>query len=273
MDIKITLSDPLALIAETRFNSVTSVMTIDRLVRCAPVDLTADEKKALKAMVAARNVVEGVREERATWQPAKLRPVIARNATAWGGLSNVLAAKAGLSPEIAGDKPARAQALRDALFPDGGVPQLKLDADTSYLESRERIERIDREKLAHEVSAIAGSEHLDDVRASTEALGEAIGVGSSARVTLNSTAMQDALRHASHAVGLYGRQLLAKLDENDDASVKRFVDALAPLADHKATLARGPVADDSGAPTDGATPTTPTEPAAPVTPVTSPTAG
>ena len=266
MDIKTYTLDPLALISETRFNSVTAVMTIDRLALCVPKDATADEKKAVKAMIAARDTIEGVREDRATRQPSKLRPFLLRNNAAWAGLASVLAAKAGLSPDVAGDKPGRAEKLQSDLFPEDGGPELKTDAETSYVQARERVERIDREKLAHEISEIAGAEHLDEVRAATEALGEALGVGSKARTTPNGTAMPDALRGASKAVGVYGRKLVGHLDEDDEASVKRFVDALAPLAEYKASLARGTVDDSGDNAGDGTTATTPNSPATPPTP-------
>jgi len=261
--------DPLALIAETRFNAVSAILVVERLSRTAPEHMTPEEKKALKDMVAAAARIEHVREERATRQPARLKPVVARFNAAWGGVSDVLSAAASLPVTVAASKVERAQKMRDFLFPESGAPTLNGDAETSYVDGHERLVRIEENDMKKELVSLVGQEHFDALVVTTNDLGEALGVGETARVIPSTTAMAEALREATRTVGVYGRKLLGSLDEQNEESVKRFTDALGPLIDYKASISRTGSADggEDPAPSDapktpGSTPT-PTTPASP----------
>ena len=247
--------DPVPFIMETRFNGVSAVLVIDRLTLCVPDDLGPEEKKAYRAMVAAKEEVERVRQERATKAPAKVRPAFAACTAAWGGASDVLAATAALPPDIGGDKAAKAGDMRDRLFPDGGVPKLALDAETAYVEARERLDRIEQQGLGAQLVGLVGREHVDAIHKTTDALGESLGVGKTARATPSTTAMQHALRDVSRTVARYARRLLGAVDEEDETSIERFTSALAPLADHRDATSRSPTPQDAPtppAPTDAA---------------------
>lgn len=249
-----TQFDPVPFIMETRFNGVSAVLVIDRLALCAPDDLGPVEKKAFRVMVAAKEEVERVRQERATQPATKVRPMLIACTAAWGGVSDVVAATAALPDDIGGDRAQKARDVRDVLFPEGGVPNLAVDAETVYVEARERLDRLEKREMSAQLLAIVGREHVDAIHKTTEALGEALGVGKTARAVVNSTAMQDALRHAATAVARYARRLLGSLDEDDQRSVERFTSALAPLSDHRDAIGRGATPGDA---TTTPTPATP----------------
>jgi hypothetical protein len=234
-----TQFDPVPFIVETRFNGVSAVLVIDRLALAAPDDLSSQEKKALRAMQSARDEVERVRQERATNAPAKVRPPFVACTAAWGGVSDVLAATAALPIDIGGDKAEHARGMQGLLFPDGGAPKLAVDAETAYLEARERLDRVEQAGARAQLVALVGREHVDAIEKTTEALADALGVGKTARTSPSSTAMQEALGAASQAVARYARRLLGAVDEEDDASIQRFTSALAPLADHRDAISRG----------------------------------
>ena len=257
--------DPVALISETRLNAVSAILLVERLSRTAPEDMSPEEKKAFKAMSAAGAVVERVREERATRQPARVKPVLVRFNVAWGGVSSVLAAGAALPVTVASAKVERMQKMRELLFPDAGVPTLNGDAETAYVDGHERLVRIEEREMKKELVALVGQEHYDALVLTTSDLGEVLGVGETARTVPSSTAMSEALREATHAIGNYGRKLLATLDDENEGSVRRFTDALGPLIDYKASISRSGGSTDAGAdpaPTESTTaPTVPTAPA------------
>lgn len=233
--------DFVQLAQETRFSAVSGILVVNRIVLAAPGDLTSEQKKALRGVAVAKTEVERVREERAMRQPAKVRPFIGPFNASWSGLSDVLGALATLPPDVGGKKSERAQKVRMTLFPEGGAPFLQLDAETAWVEAKERLDRIARHDVGGELALLVGPEHVEAIKKTTAALGEILGVGKTPRPAPSSTAMQDALKALSRAVARYARKLLADVDDEEPSSVERFMRALGPLAEHKASLrTRGP---------------------------------
>lgn len=236
--------DPVPYITETRFNAVSAQLVITRLSRTAPTDLMPPERKLLRQMEAARKEVQRVREDRTSHAPAKVRPVLQRVNVAWGGFSHSVAASVSLLDDLGGVKRERAVRVQGSLFPETGGPDLNVDAATAYVDAQARIERIASAGLEADVIAVVGREHYDAVITTTAELGEALGVGEAPRSLPNGTALASALRAASHAVAHYAWKLLGAVDSDDPATIDRFVNALAPLIEHKVSRGRGANAVD-----------------------------
>ena len=72
----------------------------------------------------------------------------------------------------------------------------------------------------------------------------------------SSTALAEALVRVSRAIGAYCRALMAETDQDDEASVARFMSAMAPIDAHRASSRGG--TDEDGAPEQPSTPVVPT---------------
>lgn len=87
--------------------------------------------------------------------------------------------------------------------------------------------------------SVVGADIVALLRSTTDALAEAIGAGGKRRASVpGTTALQEALSRFARKVGAYGRLLAAKVDEDDEQSIRRFFDAVAPIDAYRAS-ARG----------------------------------
>jgi hypothetical protein len=218
----------------------------ERLKKEAPQGMRPDEKAALAFVLDCAEVVRRVLADRDRLSPGKLRPVLTPYANDWSGLYEALTAKTRISPHISDVGP-RATAVVTSLFPDG-VSFLLLPARAAWSEGWRRLERMDTEKLKKEIDDLVGPEFLTCVETSTAALADAIGTGESASKGSSSAALQEALGTFGRSVGAYGRVLAAHCDESDAASVKRFLDAVAPMDEHRAIMRASGGGNDADVP-------------------------
>ncbi|AKF06988.1 hypothetical protein [Sandaracinus amylolyticus] len=233
-----------------------------QLFNVAPDDITPDERKALRVVVAVGDDVQSVFAERDRFSSARLQPIRISFMNYWAALHGVLDAKARLGDAF-GDEGARARAVLAAYFADG-VSFSRLDAHAAWFEGQRRLDRMSDEETADEVEALAGAAVFAAVKAGTAAIGEAIGVGKATRASdvPSATALQETLAKFSRAVGAYTRLLAAKVDEEDAASIERFRRAVAPIDDYRAMRGK-----ESGAGAPSEPPVVePTEPGEPATP-------
>jgi hypothetical protein len=221
-----------------------------RLEKAQPPDLTPPEKKAFKLLQQRAHQVELVLAARDRLAPGRLRPVLLSHADGWNALYEALVAKSRIPVSIS-DVGARASALVGSLFADG-TSFTQLDAETAWSEAQRRLTRIVDEELEHELTQLVGPELLEVARAATTTLGNAIGTRGDAEAP-SSTALQEALALFGRAVGAYGRALAANCDEDDDASVQRFLKAVAPIDLHRANMRAGSDAGDTTDPTSTST--------------------
>ena len=109
---------------------------------------------------------------------------------------------------------------------------------------------------------MVGPELHSAARKATQALCEALGIGSTARETPSTTRLQHALTRFSREVTRYARILSADVDVTDLASVERFRKAvMIPIDTFRSRRGASPEIER---------PSEPTEPAAPTEPATDP---
>jgi hypothetical protein len=125
------------------------------------------------------------------------------------------------------------------IFGDG-VPTTQLDSLQSYGVSRRMLARIKEEKLEKAFVHVVGDELYALVKSTTEGLGEALGAGDTRSPSVpSSTAVQEGLVRFGRKVGAYCRLLSAKVVDDDEASERRFLDAVAPIDALRASLRGG----------------------------------
>ena len=212
---------------------------VARMLRnAAPPDIAVEEKKALRVIESLAEQVQDVLTERDRFSGARVRPYRTAFINYWSALHDVLVGKARLGSEF-GDQGERAQALLDTYFPEG-VSFTLLDAYAAWFEAQRRLDRISDENQLQELEQIATAPMVQAIKKGTTELGEAIGVGKTARHEVPSaTAVQETMAKFSRAVGAYARLLAAKVDEENPASIERFRRAVAPIDEYRSMRGRG----------------------------------
>jgi hypothetical protein len=254
------LIEPSSYARRTRVTSQNASVLVRRMILAAPGDLNEDQRASLRHLGRSQEGLDDAKHRRALLDPGTIRPQLNDSNAVWGGISESLGAAERLPLS---KKAARAARLRAAIFPDG-APYLQNDAETAYVEARDRLERIRREELGTELDEVIGPEYREAADKTTVALGDAIGVGRTPRPPVSNAEVQEALTAISLALAVYVRKLLADLDETDPRSVQRFLAAVAPLDQHRASMrARGETDEEPGEPDSPEQPETPEEPADP----------
>jgi hypothetical protein len=156
--------------------------------------------------------------------------------TAWGALKMRISGYAMLPP-AAYPISARAEALETTLFPDG-MSFLKAPMDAEWAVSEQLLKRIDDDKLAVEIDAVAGPDFLIEVRAAHTAYGEALGITKAHTVPEDVAALLEPLRALVQAIGDYAIQIVASVDREDAASIKVARNALLPMDRYREGAAR-----------------------------------
>jgi hypothetical protein len=73
----------------------------------------------------------------------------------------------------------------------------------------------------------------------TAKLADTIGTGRADKTTPSSKALLEALNRFGRTVGKHVLVLAASVDEDDDASVERYLSAIQPIEAHRASMVRG----------------------------------
>jgi hypothetical protein len=234
------------------------------LVNAKPSDLSAEEKRQLDVIVEVAKHGDDVIDERQS--VVGVRPWFIDFGNAWGGFNDALLAKSRL-PASMSDKGERAAKLNMRLFPDG-VMFVRRDSHAAWSDGDRRLALIAELGLEREIAAVIGDDHLDAARKATAALGEALGVGKTAREAPKGSDLQETIGRFSREVARYARMIAASVDLDDPASVERFRNAVAKPID---TLrSRRGAADDEDTSLDapvvdgGPSPVTPSPVVAPV---------
>lgn len=204
------------------------------LVNVAPKDLGEAERRALMRVVACADDVEEIRWERAQRAPARIAPLRNELVRSIAALHGALVAFATVPP-TRGDRGTRAAKLLSGMFPEG-TTFVRNDTPILWQDARLRLRWVDERSLTDEVAQVLGGpELLDAVRDATTEVGEALGVGTTAREVPSRDALRAARVAFIRATGAYGRALAASVDDDDPASVQRFLDAVAPLDEYRTT--------------------------------------
>lgn len=137
-----------------------------------------------------------------------------------------------------------ARALSETLFVDG-VAFVRLDARAAWSEGRRRLDRIDDEQLGKRLEKAVGKRVMTEMTRTTAALGESIGAGGTHRETPSKTTLAERVTSFARGVAAYARLMAADVvDEEDAESVGRFLAAMAPLDEYRAS--RKGTVDESG---------------------------
>lgn len=199
----------------------------EQLVHGAPEDMTPAQKRRLKKVKTAAKAVERVQTARERGSPAKVQGPRLAFANAFTALHSFLVSYARLPVTVISDA-GMAEAIASSLFPDG-VAFTKLEAVDSYAHGTRLLHRIEDEKLEETIESLGGAPYLAAVRAAARSLGDALGVHAKAPPKPSSRALVEALVEYQSAVIAYARSLAADVDVDDEASVKRFFEAVAPI--------------------------------------------
>jgi hypothetical protein len=243
MSIEILFAD---YVRNVRCNSQSASVLRARLVHAAPKDMSAEERKALRALTQACDDLMEVQAERDRLMPAKVRPLLIAFVNAWSAMHDALYAASRVAPASGDDVP-RERAIMTSLFPDG-IAFTQFDAESAWAEGNRRLVRMHGEQLEAPLVDIIGKNFLLAVRKATSALAEAIGTGRSERMLPSAAGLQEALARFGRTVGAYGRVLAANCDETDPAQVERFMHAMAPIDQHRANARSNSSAGDEPAP-------------------------
>jgi hypothetical protein len=244
------------------------------LVHSAPEDMTTEERTRLMAANALANEIGGVIYDRSQVSSARVRQPLLNFTACMGAFHNALEATASV-PEAESTRSKRAKELMGVFFPEG-LSFTKLDAFAAWFEGDWRFQAIEADGLTEEMTSLTGPDIFPAAKRATVTLGEALGVGETRRDQPASRALQHKLMQFSRKVSSYLRLLSSSVDEDNEASVQRFLKAVAPIdqyrrgraASEEEEIVLAPPAEEPAA---GGT--NPNGPAAPSTPTSGPSPG
>jgi hypothetical protein len=248
---------------------------VEALGVAAPADITAQEKKKLKAVERSAKKVEDVQTAREQQSPARLQGPRLAMITSLGAFYDMLSATSRLPSESAKE----AQFILRSLFPQGAT-YVTLAAPELWAHVRRLKNRVRQEGLDKRFQEFASTEFLAAIHDAQEALGDAIGLDG--RSTLPTTALADAIAAFQVAVAGYTRTLSASVEEDDPRTLDRFFAAVAPIDEfrsrHTGSTDTDPDDDEDDASDEDTdeelvtvTPPAPTPNPSPEPPVTEPT--
>lgn len=217
-----------------RLSTEAGILLAIRLLNSKPVDLDEAEKRALRSVRETVLETQRVGKARARLRPENLQDEDERFDERWGAVYTQLEGWARLENDPRGEL---ARALLATLFPDGLMFLTRSYGD-EWVQSQERLQRIEEEGLEEDLVSLVHPELLREVRTAHEALGEGLGVGESPVALPESRAMLEALRDLSLAISDYARVLAGRVERGDAESERRFQQAMAPLALYRATRGR-----------------------------------
>ncbi|MBN8614062.1 MAG: hypothetical protein J0L92_25920 [Deltaproteobacteria bacterium] len=209
----------------TRFGALHCRPVAIYLERAAPSDLSPVQREALRAVAERAQEVESLFLARERSVPPKLTEPRNRVLMAWSAMQAALLTLARVPDSV----PERADAERLAtLLLPAGIPFGRDSADVVWSESRRLLKRIEDEGMAASIDSLIHPAFLRAVRRSHDELGVATGLAPG--VPLRAQPPRDTLAEAAtrfaSAVSRYARSLSLEVDEDDEASIHRFVHAM-----------------------------------------------
>jgi hypothetical protein len=212
----------------------------EKLSRAAPADIDAVQRTALMVVIARAGEVGNVRIERARSSPQAVRQPRFDMSSALTALVGGLTAMTSL-PAVVGGEGNEARIVLATCFPEGSA-FTKQEAAGLWGDTKNLLERIDRDGLAARIDALVSPKLMVNVRRSFDALGQALGAVGPVLPTLPPKALIEACSRFSYAVAAYARAMAIGLDDTDEAGFERFSKALAPIDDYR--VAAKPITED-----------------------------
>jgi hypothetical protein len=203
------------------------------LAKSAPPDIATTQRRKLDALKLEGQAVETARSTKARVAGATIQPLRNEFAAGWSGVHLALESVEQLPAQIS-DHGERARKLRARLFPVGRE-FTKLSGLEAWTYAQSIFRQIEEESLEAEITEVIGVRFMNAAKLVTKDLGEALGLGDTARRIPSATAVSDAMDRFTTALAAYTRSLAADLDETDEASCRRFFEALAPIDVYRTT--------------------------------------
>ncbi len=235
-----------------------AIALLHALPKAAEAGVRRSAKALRKATLALQGLWVARQRSLSAVKPSDKAAVDNRIDTAWGALKLRISGYTML-PLEADPLVARARALETALFPKG-MAFLKAAMDAEWAVSDQILKRIDDDKLAADIDAVAGPAFLIEIRAAHVAYGEVLGITKAHAVPEDVAALVEPLRAVIRAIGDYTIQVIATVDREDAASIKAARSALFPLDRYREGAARRAAKSgkpDEEADLDEVTPETP----------------
>ncbi len=219
-----------------RVSTASAVVLVRRLINAAPKDLKAPEKKKLKRVRADGVKVQEIANARERARPENLTPEDRHFDGYWGIFRDQVTTWLRVEGE---PEYALAERFTSLLFPKG-ITFVTLSYEEEWFESAKRLKIIDDEGLEDDLGQLIQPRVLPKLRVAHNALGEGLGVGDTYVQPPDGQALLGALRQLSTDVAEYARILSGTVDTEDPKSTARFLSAMAPIDQHRATYAPGP---------------------------------
>ncbi|MCB9601676.1 MAG: hypothetical protein H6720_15235 [Sandaracinus sp.] len=255
-----------------RFSSAHSAALALQLRAAAPKSMTADQRKALETVLQRAAEVGEIRKARERTAPPAVRARRAELASSWTSLHAALSALVNIPKELS-PMGAEAAELVDRLFPEG-VAFTTADALSLFGRSQMLLQRIEEEGLRARIDALVTPMLMRSAEVAFEGIGEVLGISADTS-SLPPRALAEANGRFAYAVTTYARALSITLDPEDEAGVRVFLAAMAPIDGARVVPGRAKAADEEfedepsepGAPNEPTSPETPEEdPDAPYVP-------
>jgi hypothetical protein len=219
-----------------------------RLLNSAPEDLIRTEKKALKQARDAAAEVQRVMKLRARRRPENMQAEDRALDGCWGAIHDQIEAWTRIP-----NHPNQQLALRllASLF-EGGLDFTNTKFEIQVVESSNRLERIEEESLEELLHKLVHTDLLGLLRRAHEDFAEKLGIGRAIVPVPETGELIEAIRELSFRIANYARVLSAAIDIDDEKTIARFEQALAPLAAYRAmkAVARATGADPVSPDTD-----------------------
>ncbi len=213
----------------------------EQLHGAMPSDASAAEKRSIKIVIDRAELVKAAISDREREAPARVQAQRQEFANAWSACLEITGGVA----RIEGQKGDDARALNDTLFVDG-IAFVRLDTLAAWGEGQRVLDRITDEGLGKRLEGVVGKDVIAEMKRATDALGEAIGVGGAHRESATKAPLAELVASFARSVAAYARVLSSAVDEEDAASVARFVTAMAPIDAYRASRQGSSGAADPG---------------------------
>jgi len=225
-------------VSPPRLSGEGGIVLVWRLLNSAPEDLIRAEKKALKLARDGAAEVQRIMKLRARRRPENMQAEDRALDGCWGAIHDQIEAWTRIP-----DHPNQQLAFRLlALLFDGGLDFTNTKFEVQVVESSNRLERIEEEELDELLLKLVHTDLLGLLQQAHEAFREKLGVGESAVPVPETAELIEAIRELAFLIANYARVMSAAIDIDDEKTIARFRQALAPLAAYRAvnTFTRTP---------------------------------
>ncbi|UQA58679.1 hypothetical protein [Polyangium aurulentum] len=208
----------------------------------------ADDRDALAAAHEVLLIELGKRLEGEGAQKALVRSADRVEDNAFGALSDFLLAFSRL-PEDRHPEAAEAQAVHDALFPQG-LGFLAIRPADEWQEAETRLRLIQEKGLGTTIAKLGGTPFLVELAAAHKAYGEALGI-TAVKPEPEAPSVGGAREAALEALRSYVLRVAAHVKKGEPATAALAERLLEPLASYKSRPRKGRAQDASEPPAEG----------------------